>query len=87
MPTGGDALVVLERFRRVASLATVPVIVITAHDHEPREQLARAAGGLAFLQKPLDPQELVRILAQAISWPVQLVARESAAIFRASPAA
>jgi DNA-binding response OmpR family regulator len=44
---GGSALVVLERLRRVASLAAVPVIIVTAarrtSSRRPRAQPARSA--------------------------------------------
>jgi DNA-binding response OmpR family regulator len=64
---GGDALVVLERLRRVAALATVPVIVVTAYRHQPFESLALAAGAAGFLEKPLDPQRLLALLEQALA--------------------
>ena len=68
---GGDGLVVLERLRRLAELATVPVLVITARDREPTERLALAAGAVGFLQKPFEPHELLTLLAEALSVPVR----------------
>jgi DNA-binding NtrC family response regulator len=44
----------------------MPVILITAAGHD-REAEALAAGALAFLCKPIDIHELVRVIAQAIS--------------------
>lgn len=60
----GDGFVVLERFRDIADLATIPVIVLSARD--PRENKARAiqAGAVAFLQKPVSNDELMFTIEQ-----------------------
>ena len=82
---GGDALVVLERLRRVAALATVPVIVVTAHRHGPFESMALAAGAAGFLEKPLDPRRLLELLEQALAPLVPLPAPAPGRLFLVPP--
>lgn len=83
---GGDAVVVLKRLRQVASLATVPVIVVTARGDDAAEELARGAGAMGFLRKPFEAQTLLMLLSQAFAWPVQLIEHPSGAVFRRTPA-
>jgi DNA-binding response OmpR family regulator len=56
---GGDGLVVLERLRKISTLAIVPVIVLSAVERVPFEERVLAAGATCFLQKPTSIPELV----------------------------
>jgi FixJ family two-component response regulator len=46
--------------------ATVPVILITAHDEIPSTELARYAGPNGYLRKPFDSDELVALVRRAL---------------------
>jgi DNA-binding response OmpR family regulator len=55
----GDGFTVMERMKSIASLAAVPVVVITARDATGNYDRAVAAGAAAFVQKPIDFDELL----------------------------
>jgi DNA-binding response OmpR family regulator len=66
---GGDGFIVLERFRGMANLAVVPVIVVSARDVRANKERALAAGARAFLQKPWNDDELLAIIARLLGQP------------------
>ena len=47
----GDGFLVMERFKAVPSLASIPVIVISGRDHRANHKRAIEAGAKAFLAK------------------------------------
>lgn len=54
-----------ELIRRVRRLPQAPlVVVVTAHTGAGARQAAMSAGAAAYLLKPADPLELVRLVAQ-----------------------
>lgn len=61
---GGDDLELLKRLKSLAAVASTPVIVVSG-DIEAGEQ-ATAAGAHAFLAKPVDLEELYRVLCEAV---------------------
>ncbi len=50
----GDGFVVLDRLQQSATLASIPVIVLTARDPQYNRERTLKAGACAFLQKPAD---------------------------------
>jgi len=65
---GGDGFTVLERLRANLSMASIPVIVLTARG----QQLAESAlqrGAVAFFQKPADNDELLSAISQQLAPP------------------
>jgi DNA-binding response OmpR family regulator len=62
----GDGFMLLERFSRVPSLASVPVIVVTGRDIRVNQKRAARAGAKAFLQKPVNNAELLAAIRQAL---------------------
>jgi DNA-binding response OmpR family regulator len=69
LPTGdwqGDGFVILERFRANTDLAHIPVIVVSARDLHANKDRALAAGAKAYLQKPMDNDELLATISQAL---------------------
>jgi DNA-binding response OmpR family regulator len=61
---GGSGLDVLEHLRQAG--ASIPTIVMTADDSLAVRQRAEQLGVAAFLPKPVQPLELLRILQQAL---------------------
>jgi two-component system KDP operon response regulator KdpE len=67
----GDGFVVLERLQNIDSLASVPVIVLSARDPQSNEERALKAGAAAFFQKPADNDELMNAIRASLG-PVQM---------------
>jgi len=67
----GDGFVVMERLKAIASLAAIPVIVVSARDVRANKDRALKAGAKAFLQKPVDNAELLKVIRQALGEPAQ----------------
>jgi DNA-binding response OmpR family regulator len=63
---GGDGFLIMERLKAIASLSTVPVVVVTARDPATSRERALAAGARAFIQKPIDMAELTSAIDDAI---------------------
>jgi CheY-like chemotaxis protein len=51
---GGTGITVMERLRNFPALAHIPVIAISAREHQPTQQAAVDAGARAFLAKPIE---------------------------------
>ena len=64
---GGDGLVVLKRLKSSSSTVGIPVIVVTGREPKINEELALGAGASAFLQKPVQTDDLVRALWKALT--------------------
>ena len=67
----GDGFLVMERFKAVPSLASIPVIVVSARDRRANEKRALEAGAKAFLQKPVNNAELLAVIRQNLAEPQQ----------------
>jgi two-component system OmpR family response regulator len=65
----GDGFSVLERLKANDSLALIPVIVVSARDLNTNMDRALKAGAKAFLQKPVDNAELLKVIRQALGEP------------------
>jgi DNA-binding response OmpR family regulator len=64
---GGDGFLVLDRMKNIASLACTPVIVLSARDRQINEQRALKAGAEAYFQKPVDNDQLIKAIQQALT--------------------
>jgi DNA-binding response OmpR family regulator len=67
----GDGFIVMERLKKIPSLAVIPIIVISARDVRVNRERAVKAGAKAFLQKPVDDAELLAVIRQALGEPAQ----------------
>ena len=65
----GDGFVVMERLKKVPELRETPVVVITARDPESSRDESFNAGARAFLHKPVDDDELLATVREAMSEP------------------
>jgi DNA-binding response OmpR family regulator len=67
----GDGFVVLKRLQDSDTLASIPVIVLTARDPQFNEQKTLALGATAFFQKPADNNELLDLIRATLTnkWP------------------
>jgi DNA-binding response OmpR family regulator len=63
----GDGIDLLRRLRRTGSLATTPILIITAgHDEAQRTEIMRA-GADEYLPKPIEGTQLVERLERLLS--------------------
>ena len=62
----GDGFVVIEKLKVWPSLALIPVIVVSARDLRANKERAINAGAKAYLQKPVDNAELLKVIRQAL---------------------
>jgi putative two-component system response regulator len=66
----GDGFTVMERFKAIAPLSVVPIIVVSARDPQVNRDRALKAGAETFLQKPVDNDELLSAIRKALGEPV-----------------
>ena len=67
MMPGLDGLEVCRRLTQGASTRNIPVILISAKASQVSGEQVAAAGAFASLQKPYDPSDLQRRIAEAIA--------------------
>jgi DNA-binding response OmpR family regulator len=65
----GDGFVVMERLKANMHLAVIPIIVVSARDRRENGDRALKAGAKAFLQKPVDNNELLAVIRQLLGEP------------------
>ena len=65
----GDGFVVMERLKAIPALSVIPIIVISARDVRANKERALKAGAKAFLQKPVDNAELLKVIRQTLGEP------------------
>jgi DNA-binding response OmpR family regulator len=62
----GDGFIVMERLFNIESLASVPIIVVSAREPVTNKKRALEAGAMAYLQKPVDNEELLIAIRKAL---------------------
>jgi len=63
---GGDGIVVMERLKIFPALAHIPVVVVSAREPTSTGQRALIAGAHSFIQKPIDNEELLAAIHNAL---------------------
>jgi two-component system cell cycle response regulator len=66
----GDGFVVMERLHRLVDVAHVPIIIVSARDAASYAEQAINVGAYAFLQKPVNNQELLDTIESALEMAV-----------------
>ena len=62
----GDGFVVLDTLRANIHLSSIPVIVLSGRDRRANEERVLNAGAKAFLQKPVESNEFLAAIRQAL---------------------
>ena len=62
----GDGFVVLDTLRTNIDLSSIPVIVLSGRDRRANEERVLNAGAKAFLQKPVESNEFLAAIRQAL---------------------
>jgi len=63
---GGSGVMVMQRLHSLPQLAGVPVIMLSGRDPEKHRDDALAAGAVAYLAKPITPEELMAAVVTAL---------------------
>lgn len=63
---GGGGLSFLQRMQTIPTLSGIPVIVVSAQERSISERPALEAGASAFLQKPVNADELLQKIEELI---------------------
>jgi DNA-binding response OmpR family regulator len=62
----GDGFSVMDRLKRTIPLSIVPVVVLTGRDPQGNQQRSMDSGAMAFLQKPVDNDVLLRTIHELL---------------------
>jgi DNA-binding response OmpR family regulator len=62
----GDGFVVLDTLKTNIDLSSIPVIVLSGRDRRANEERVLNAGARAFLQKPVESNEFLAVIRQAL---------------------
>ena len=62
----GDGFVVLQRLQMILQTAMIPVIVLSARPPKGNQEAVLKGGAVAYLQKPVDTDVLLRAIADAL---------------------
>jgi DNA-binding response OmpR family regulator len=62
----GDGFVVLDTLRTNIDLSSIPVIVLSGRDRRANEERVLNAGARAFLQKPVQSNDFLAVIRQAL---------------------
>ena len=63
----GDGFVVLDTLKTNLDLSSIPVIVLSGRDRRANEERVLNAGARAFLQKPVQSNEFLAVIRQALN--------------------
>jgi DNA-binding response OmpR family regulator len=67
----GDGFVVLDALKTNPDLSSIPVIVLSGRDRRANEERVLNAGARAFLQKPVQRNEFLAAIQQALNQKLQ----------------
>lgn len=64
----GDGFLVMERLKRIPSLAVIPIIIVSARNVHENQDRALRAGAAAYLQKPVENAELLAVIRKTLGY-------------------
>jgi len=64
---GGTGIAALKRLKQSAKTSSIPVVVLTGSVEPEASESFKALGAIEFLRKPVDPEELYRVLCTLLS--------------------
>lgn len=73
----GDGFTVLRRLQMLINTNTIPVIVVSSRDAKTTTDAALKAGAIAYFQKPVDLDALLRTISEALGLPLPPVPSSS----------
>ena len=79
MPAG-NGLLIAERLQRLSATAAIPLIFMTANRDPRFRERAEASGASAFFEKPVDTQELLRIIGELLPAPPKRLTHRKVAL-------
>lgn len=62
-----DGLQATREIRSHAEFQHLPIIIVSAHDNEEMRQQAVAAGGTAYISKPIEFEELKKMITDCLN--------------------
>lgn len=65
----GDGFVVMQRLQTLLSTSIIPIIVLSSRNPSQTEQAVKQAGALAYLQKPVNTEKLLKLVSDSIGTP------------------
>ncbi|HTQ61750.1 MAG TPA: response regulator [Candidatus Solibacter sp.] len=65
----GDGFVVLQRLQMLINTNTIPIIVVSSRDPKANRDAALKAGAIAYFQKPVDLDTLLKSINEALGLP------------------
>ena len=66
---GESGFVAMERFQANPYLATIPIVIVSGRNAQDNRERALKAGAKAFLEKPVDSDELMAVIRQTLGEP------------------
>jgi DNA-binding response OmpR family regulator len=63
----GDGFVVMDRLKQIPDLAGIPIVVLSGRDRAANEMRSLRSGAVAFLQKPVSGDVLLRTIDRCLS--------------------
>ncbi len=64
---GSSGFLVLERLKSASTLASIPVVIVSAEEPQVAQAKALVLGAVAFLQKPVSQRMLVQTIEQSLA--------------------
>lgn len=62
----GDGFVVMQRLRNIIPTSTIPVVVLSSREAREARNEALNAGAVAYAQKPVDTQVLLKTIREVL---------------------
>jgi two-component system alkaline phosphatase synthesis response regulator PhoP len=67
---GIDGIAVAERLQAIPATSTLPIVLLSAHEHIEESPLLRGVSVAGAIAKPFDMSDLARQMATLLGWPV-----------------